>query len=214
MSQVRRGTTAFDDTPFELADYPSGGVFVVHVEAGTLGAQNLTISAYTRAHQAANEILAKSVTIAGASPVDPSVAELQIVTAQPVRFNVVLSTATPATCPWWIESVGQVATVEDGEATTTADGTEQTLVTTLYPGTFMLLVDLTAMQGGDTTKLRLKTLREGSYYTAKYVSLAGVASTLWYEHGPLVVPEKCRATLSQTAGTNRSYPRSLVRVGA
>lgn len=214
MSQVRRGTTAFDDTPFELVNYPSGGVFVVGVEAGTLGAQNLTISAYTRAHEAAAEILAKAVTISGAAPVDPSVAELQIVTSQPVRFEVVLSTGTPATCPWWIESKGQVATIEDGEGTTTADGTEQTLVTSLYPGTFMLLADLTAMQGGDTVKLRLKTLREGSYYTQKHVSLSGAQSTLFYEFGPLVVPEKVRATLQQTAGTNRSFPRTVVRVGS
>lgn len=214
MSLVRRGEDAFDDTPVEIARYESGGSFSVGVIASNLGAQDLTISAYTRAHQAAEEVLAKAVTISGPTPDDPAVATLELVTAQPVRFVVVLSTSSPATCPWWVMSEGQVATIEDGEVTTEADGTEQTVAESLYPGVFMLLVDVSELDTGDDLELRLKTKRGGTFHTQLHQLLEDVLADKLYEFGPIVVAEAAQATIEQSDGTFRNFPTNLVRLGA
>lgn len=209
MSLVAFDETALSTTTEILLDYDDGGTFVFHGIGTGLGA-TLTVTVYSKAHQGADEKVLKIGTLSS-TPTDPGVLVLQFTSGQPFRIEAVLSAST-FDLEWWVEAVGEVASVEDGEGTVTATGSEQTLVDVPYEGTFLLLVDVSNMQAGDDLKLRLKTQREASFHTSHYVLLEDAQTTQIYAHGPLVAAEAARATLQQTAGSNRSYNWALLRI--
>ena len=101
--------------------------------------------------------------------------------------------------------------------TLTADGTEQTLYIDNEPlGCTMgrrLYVDLDAMQGGDTTVIRVYyrlsdggglQLLDYATYTGADGGLANNIKLITIDLGPY--RHGIQATLEQTAGTNRTYP--------
>lgn len=210
MSLVAFGTTAAD--PQSALEYPDGGVFVGHFDATSLGAVTLTVEVYTQANQASDEVLHSSYTIVGPTPADPSVLVVgPIVSALPVRMEV----SGASSIPFWVESVGQVTTVENGEDILATTGSEDTLVQVDYPGTFMLLVDVTTMASGDTIEIRLLSKRSLSYLTTFYLMLSGAQTNMIATLGPIVVPEGLRATIEQSAGgTDQILPWNLVRLGS
>ena len=211
MSLVTFGTSAAD--PETILDYPDGGVFVPHADGSGLGSVTLTLEVYTQVHQGSAEVLYDTYTLVGPTPADPAV----LVPASPIvsalSTRMVLSGASGI--PFWIESVGQVSTVENGEGDLLATGSEQTLVEVLYPGKFMLLVDRTVMASGDDLKLRLKSLRGLTYLTTLYSLLedAAPSTSMIARLGPIVVPEACLASLHQSAGSVESWPFALLELG-
>lgn len=206
-------TQTVDVSEVTLLDYEDGGLFVVHAVASDLGGgENLTLAAYTKVHQGADERLHSTATISGTAS-DPNVLTLgPVVSKESTSFTAVLNTGS-ADCPWWVESLGLASSVEDGEGDLLADATEQTLVEVLYPGLFLLLVDVAVMASGDDLKLRLKTRRGATWYTEKYVLLEDAQTNGIYALGPIDVPEAVRATLEQSAGTVETWPWALVKLG-
>lgn len=212
MSLVNWGTTSTD--PETVLEYPDGGVFVAYFDASTLGAVTLTVEAYTQVHQGSDEVLYGTWTIVGPTPADPGILEAgPIVSALPVR--IVVSGAS--SIPFWIMSEGQVSTVELGEGTLDTQAGENTLVTTVFGGTFYLLVDRTQEQAGDDLKLRLRTTfaATASNAVTHYALVEDAPTTSFIARlGPLVAPEVAQATLEQSVGTLRDYPYALLQLGA
>lgn len=105
--------------------------------------------------------------------------------------------------------------------TTTADGTEQTLYIDSEPlgcwEPLVLFVDLDAMQGGDTTVLRVyyRLSDAGGLQLLTYASYTGADGGL--ANGAKLVTADLypnrhgfQVTLQQTAGVNRAYPWELM----
>lgn len=99
--------------------------------------------------------------------------------------------------------------------------TEHTLRTDAAPGCYELHVDTNAMAGGDTTELRLKenvlgggTVRSAVFFTRSGAAAEAAPNGLIVIIGPFAFDQGVTATLKQTAGTGRSYPWKLIRVGA
>jgi hypothetical protein len=95
--------------------------------------------------------------------------------------------------------------------TTTADGTEQTLVTVTLKGRVSGYLSLENMQAGDTLVLSQYILIDGSYelYASETYTDAQAEDVIYItdkEVGPAT-----RITIRQTAGTNRDYPFVIIR---
>ena len=99
------------------------------------------------------------------------------------------------------------------EGTVTADGSEQTLSTDTTNGTYVLVVDRNNMQNGDTLELRLYSkVRSGdSYQLAYFGPFADVPPEPNVYSLPIPIDVDVKATLKQTAGTNRQYKWKLLR---
>ena len=113
--------------------------------------------------------------------------------------------------------------ITDVHGTKTADGTEQTLADTSAAGTYILSVDVTAMQAGDILELRIyvKVLTGDTagtlcpYYTSIPGAQAADGGEVWISPPvttALADSGAVRATLKQTAGTNRNYNWNLVQI--
>jgi len=180
------------------------------------GGENLTARVYSRVNQDSEIRLYASGGLAGAAPVDPSILELgPIVSSELCDLRAELD-GGDVDLPWRVESVGRVSTVPDGEGSQTAVvATEHTLVTVPYGGTFLLLVDVAAMQAGDDLKLRLKAkvIDGGTARATKYVLLEDVQTNGIYALGPIVAHDSVLATLQQSAGSARIFPWKVVRLG-
>jgi hypothetical protein len=216
MSLVAFGTATLDDAEQSLVLFPEGGVFVATVDGTALGAgQTLTLDVRTRVNQDSADVNHTRKTLAGPAPADPAAAVAgPIVTKEAVEVVAYLSTATPRDCPWKLQHRGRVSTVEGGEGTVTGSA-EQTLVTVPYGGTFVLLVDAAAMQAGDDLHLRLKAKGGGPESTEVTVVhelfedvQVDQVLQVWID-----VDEGVEATLHQSAGSGRSFPWSVVKVG-
>lgn len=98
--------------------------------------------------------------------------------------------------------------------TLTADGSEQTLLSTSDLGAYSLAVDLSNMTLGDRTRLRLKMkiLSDSTaqlVYDTIYENVQGQPIT----YSPVIpATQGADFTLQQEDGTNRSYPWKVVRV--
>jgi hypothetical protein len=103
-----------------------------------------------------------------------------------------------------------LAVVSSG--TKTADGTEQDLATSTTGKTYVLVVDTGAMVKLDITELRLytKCLSGGTERQAYYGIFSDVQGSPMKYSVPVPANISLRATLKQIAGTNRSYPWSLL----
>lgn len=90
--------------------------------------------------------------------------------------------------------------------------TEHTLTTQTGGGTFVLVVDMNALVGGDTVELRIytKCLSGGTERLAYYRLFANVQATPMKFSVPVPANISFKATLKQTAGTGRSFPWSVL----
>lgn len=94
--------------------------------------------------------------------------------------------------------------------------TEHTVITDENGGVYLAVLDLSALQSGDTLQLRLKTkvVSGGSAGTMKFVSYANAQTDPSYvEFGPVASDLYVALTLKQTAGTGRSIPWKLIKLG-
>lgn len=94
-----------------------------------------------------------------------------------------------------------------------AVGTEHELATNTTTGIFVLVVDTNAMAAGDSLTLKIKTMAVGSgvtrlAYTLTYSDLQ--AEPVKYSV-PVPSNNSITVTLTQTAGTARTFPWSLLR---
>ena len=91
--------------------------------------------------------------------------------------------------------------------------TEHALSTQTTVGVYVLRVDCGAMASGDTTVIRLKTkaLTGGTSRIEQEVSLTGAQAKPNWCSDPIPVDVEVACTLTQTAGTGRSYPWKLLR---
>lgn len=106
-------------------------------------------------------------------------------------------------------------TVSSSGTQTATVSTEHTLVTATASGVYALLVDTVNMLNGDELELRITaavlsdgTRRLGFLGTFKHVQADPLKVSV-----PVVAPNGVVATLTQTAGTGRAYPWSLVTIG-
>ena len=216
MSRVWFGTTTADETDLSIIVFPEGGVFIATIDGTDLGAGNvLTLQVRTQVNQDSGVVVHSVGTLNGATPVASACIVLgPIVTKEAVELVAFLDDVTTVQCPWQLQACGRVSTVENGEGTATG-GAEDTLVSVPYGGTFVLLVDLSAMQAGDDVELRLKAKAGGPESTAVVVVYqlyedvqTNQIAQLWIE-----VDDAAEATLEQGAGSARSFPWSVVKVG-
>lgn len=91
--------------------------------------------------------------------------------------------------------------------------TEHTLTTKTTTGIYVLRVDVAAMASGDTTVIRIKTktLSGGTARIEQEVTLSGAQNIAAWVSEPVPVDVEIACTLTQTAGTGRSYPWKLLR---
>lgn len=216
MSAVGFGTASVDDNEQSLIAHPEGGVFVATIDGSALGAGNvLTLEVRTAVNQDSGVVVHRQGTLNGPTPADPACIVLRpIVTKEAVEMVAYLDDAVVVDCPFKLQQKGRVSTVENGEGTATG-GAETPLVEVAYGGTFVLLVDLSAMQAGDDVELRLKAKAGGPDSTEVTVEheLFEDVQTDKIAQVWLDVDEGVEATLEQSAGAARSFPWSLVKVG-
>jgi hypothetical protein len=217
MSLVAFASTSIDDNETSLVNYVEGAVFIATMDGSALGAGNvLTLEARTQVNQDSGVVVHTLGTINGATPADPACIRLgPIVTKEALELVAYLDDAVVVDCPWKLQQKGRVSTVENGEGTLTAPLAEDSLVSVPYGGTFVLLVDLSAMQAGDDVELRLKAKAGGPDSTAVVVVYelfedvqTNKIAQLWID-----VDESVEATLEQSAGSARSFPWAVVKVG-
>lgn len=96
---------------------------------------------------------------------------------------------------------------------TAAVGTEHQLSTQTGAGIYVLVVDTNNMAAGDALTLKIKTMAIGSgvtrlAYTLTYADLQ--AEPVKYSV-PVPSNNSITVSLTQTAGTSRSFPWSLLR---
>ena len=216
MSRVGSGTTNVTTSETALLEYRDGGVYMAYLDGFALeGGENLTARVYSRVNQDSEIRLYTSGTLAGAAPADPSILELgPVVSSELVDLRGELD-GGDVDLPWRVEQVGRVSTVPDGEGSQTAViATPHTLVTVPFGGTFVLQVDVAAMQAGDDLKLRLqsKTVDGGTIRTTKYVLLEDVQTNGIYTLGPIVCHDSVVAILEESAGVGRIFPWKVLRL--
>lgn len=92
-------------------------------------------------------------------------------------------------------------------------GTEHSLSQQTGVGIYVLLVDTSAMQAGDALTLKLKTKRSaGDSSVVAYSYSYNDAQTEPNKYSvPVPVDTEIICTLTQTAGTGRTYPWKLLR---
>ena len=108
-----------------------------------------------------------------------------------------------------------MALVVDASGTQAAViSTEHILRTTTTSGTFVLVVNTTAMANGDVTELRLYTKPlSGSTSVVAYVAIySNVQASVVKYSVPVPCNNECKVTLKQTAGTGRSYEWALLQI--
>jgi YbbR domain-containing protein len=91
-------------------------------------------------------------------------------------------------------------------------GTEHALANRADGKTYVLVVDLTNLAGGDTVELRVKdTVHAGSAAATIAVldSLTGVQAKTNYESQPVPAVHEADFTLKQTAGVARTFEWSI-----
>lgn len=96
----------------------------------------------------------------------------------------------------------------------TATGGEDTLQTITDAGTYVLMVDTSAMALGDklTLRVKVKVRSVGTTrlaYTAKFTQVQGEPNKLSI---PVASTNEIVFTLEQTAGTNRAYNWEIVEL--
>lgn len=91
--------------------------------------------------------------------------------------------------------------------------TEHSLTQQTGIGIYVLEVDTSAMEAGDTLVLRLKTkvLSGGTSKVTQEVTLIGVQAAPHWRSEAIPVDVEIIATLLQSAGTARNYPWKLLR---
>lgn len=91
--------------------------------------------------------------------------------------------------------------------------TEHSLTQQTTTGIFVLEVDVSAMQSGDTLILRLKdkVLSGGASGITQQATLTGVQDVVHWRSDAIPVDVEIVATLLQSAGVGRSYPWKLIR---
>jgi len=95
--------------------------------------------------------------------------------------------------------------------TKTTDGSEQTLGTSTYVGVHVVAVDLSAMQAGDSVRLKAKTkiLTAGSTNDFIVQTFSDVQAEPIIQTEPVTSPFSFTATLERTGGSDRAYPWSI-----
>ena len=95
--------------------------------------------------------------------------------------------------------------------TKTTDGTEQTLGTSTYVGVHVVQIDLSAMQAGDTLRLKIKTKTLTSGTTNDFIvqTFSGVQAEPIIQSEPVTSPFSFTATIERTGGSDRAYPWSI-----
>ncbi|MAV95351.1 MAG: hypothetical protein CMA31_06680 [Euryarchaeota archaeon] len=104
-----------------------------------------------------------------------------------------------------------MALVVRDSGTLTTDGTEQTLGTSTFAGVFVVQVDLSALQAGESVKLKAKTKTLTGSAVAIFIeqTFTGVQTEPIVQTEPLTSPWSFTATLQRTVGTDRAYPWSI-----
>lgn len=204
-----------DTNPTLLLEFLDGGIWYAYADGANLaGGENLTLSAYSRVNEDSDLRLAGAMTINGAAPTDPDIAEVgPIFSSELLSLWAELSSGGPRSLPWKVEQVGRLRVVAQGRITGTA-GQQNLGSTTPYGGRFYLIVDVANMQAGDDLKLRLKTAASGpggAVRIAKYKLLEDVQATQIYVLGPCLARDSVLPTLQQTVGTGRVYDWKLIR---
>tara|TARA_Y100001963_G_scaffold140525_1_gene207661 strand:+ start:3147 stop:3470 length:324 start_codon:yes stop_codon:yes gene_type:complete len=95
--------------------------------------------------------------------------------------------------------------------TLTTDGSEQTLGTSTFAGVHVVQIDLSAMQAGDTLRLKVKTkvLTAGTTNDFIVQTFSGVQSEPIIQSEPVTSPFSFTSTLERTGGSDRAYPWSI-----
>lgn len=106
-----------------------------------------------------------------------------------------------------------VTEYSDGSQTATLD-TEHTLDTITDPGSFVLNVDLNAMQAADTVLLRVKLMTRsgGTTRLHQVQSFTNAQTELIAISNPVANVHELVFTLEQTDGTGRAYPWSIFQL--
>lgn len=91
--------------------------------------------------------------------------------------------------------------------------TEHTLTTQTVVGVYALRIDVAAMASGDTLviKIKTKTLSGGTSRIEQEVTLTGAQSKGAWLSEPIPADVEVVCTITQSAGTARSYPWKLLR---
>lgn len=104
----------------------------------------------------------------------------------------------------------------EGSGTQLATGGEDTLFTSTSQRAFILTIDLSAMQGGDTLVVRgyVKATNGGTLLKGLEQSFSGVQSDPDKLQVTIPIPSPWQVSyrIAQTAGTNRSYPWNVASI--
>ena len=99
------------------------------------------------------------------------------------------------------------------EASTTTDGTEQTLSTQTTNGTYVFVIDTGAMVNDDVIEIRLKTKARSS--STSRISLFARFKHIQAQPDkfsePLPITNELVVTLKRVGGTDRTYDWQLLR---
>jgi hypothetical protein len=98
--------------------------------------------------------------------------------------------------------------------TVTTDGTEQVLLSTVSPGSYVVIVDVTANASGDQIEIAIKkkVLTAGTVREQIRWSLQNAQASLIFESIAVSCPFGLDVTIKKVAGTNRDYPWSVVQL--
>lgn len=91
--------------------------------------------------------------------------------------------------------------------------TEHTLTTQTTVGIYVLRIDVAAMASGDALIIRIKTktLNGGTARIEQEATLDGPQSIASWLSEPVPVDVEIACSITQSAGTGRSYPWKLMR---
>ena len=93
-------------------------------------------------------------------------------------------------------------------------GTEHTLATKTLTGVYVVVVDLSALAAGDTATLKIKTrIASGqNSHLAKTYSFTDAQAVANVYSDPVPIDTEIAVTLTQSAGTARTFPWKLLRL--
>jgi len=91
--------------------------------------------------------------------------------------------------------------------------TEHSLTQQTGVGAYVLKVDLSAMDAGDSVTIRLKdkVLSAGSSGITQEATLSDAQTVVHWRSEPIPVDVEIICTLEQTAGSSRDFPWALLR---